>query len=606
MGKKLLSLCMIVKDENDYIKSCIESVKDIVDEIIVVDTGSVDGTIQIAESLGAKVYKFKWVNSFAKARNFAIENATAQWLLMLDADEALFKEDKETLLNFINDNSFDGAHFTVYNYVGKLEDKAYNLHNALRLLKNNKQYQFKGDIHEQIERIDGKSMTNLFAITDIRLHHYGYLDSVAQKKNKRERNIPLLLNELEKNQNDGFTLFNLGNEYMALKDYSKAAEYYDLSLQNAKKTQAYGPHLYFRKAICSQKQNKINEAIKVLNEGLHYYSGCTDMELCKGLYYAELRLDILAEKSFKKAMEMGVPHGALKFSDNCSTTRPLIALSELYLRQQAYKEAEEACKKLLAIEPTQYSALYRLAKIYLDSGDNEGVAAKKLEMFFSNITHVPNLLLLTDIMLSTGYLNNAKKYLDLIKNSEYKDYNTDARILESRWYFLNNEYEKAEQLLKNVVEGGDKPKIMLGLVNTAVSTLIALDLIYLYKNQTLELNTINYPISEVQLKVIYQSKAIIKNESESFLNGYAVQDVLDTLSLILKDILMCKEFELFEKLLYNYNFIDSNKVLLSLAKVYNECGYYGFAASAVLSSIKELSAIDLDSTKLLLDSLIKN
>ena len=99
--KKLLGLCMIARDEADFIKPCIESVKDITDEIVVIDTGSADQTPAIAEELGAKVYNYKWDNSFSRARNFAMSKCEAKWLLLLDADESLFDEDKEKLLDLL-------------------------------------------------------------------------------------------------------------------------------------------------------------------------------------------------------------------------------------------------------------------------------------------------------------------------------------------------------------------------------------------------------------------------------------------------------------------------------------------------------------------------
>ena len=82
-----ISLCMIVKDEEEVISRCLETVKDIVDEIIIVDTGSEDNTKSLAHQAGAKVFDFTWVDDFAAAKNFAIEQATGDWILFLDADE---------------------------------------------------------------------------------------------------------------------------------------------------------------------------------------------------------------------------------------------------------------------------------------------------------------------------------------------------------------------------------------------------------------------------------------------------------------------------------------------------------------------------------------
>lgn len=90
-----ISLCMIVKNEEDVLKRCVDSVKDIVDEIIIVDTGSTDKTREIAESLTDKVYDFEWIDDFSAARNFAYSKATMEYILILDADDVVLEEDRE-------------------------------------------------------------------------------------------------------------------------------------------------------------------------------------------------------------------------------------------------------------------------------------------------------------------------------------------------------------------------------------------------------------------------------------------------------------------------------------------------------------------------------
>lgn len=94
-----ISLCMIVKNEEDTLKRCIDSVKDIVDEINIVDTGSTDKTREIAAGLTKRVYDFKWINDFSAARNFSYSKATKDYILILDADDVLLEEDREKLKN---------------------------------------------------------------------------------------------------------------------------------------------------------------------------------------------------------------------------------------------------------------------------------------------------------------------------------------------------------------------------------------------------------------------------------------------------------------------------------------------------------------------------
>lgn len=90
-----ISLCLIAKNEEEVIGRCIESVIDIIDEIIVVDTGSTDKTIEVAEKYGAKIYNFTWIDDFAAARNYSFSKASKEYIFWLDADDILFPGDKE-------------------------------------------------------------------------------------------------------------------------------------------------------------------------------------------------------------------------------------------------------------------------------------------------------------------------------------------------------------------------------------------------------------------------------------------------------------------------------------------------------------------------------
>ena len=92
---KEISLCMIVRDEEKVIARCLDSVKDIVDEIIVVDTGSIDNTKEIVAKYTKKIYDFEWVNDFSKARNFSFSKATKDYIMWLDADDVIMPEDRK-------------------------------------------------------------------------------------------------------------------------------------------------------------------------------------------------------------------------------------------------------------------------------------------------------------------------------------------------------------------------------------------------------------------------------------------------------------------------------------------------------------------------------
>ena len=105
---KTLSLCMITKNEENNLSRCLDCIKEFVDEIIIVDTGSTDKTVEIAKSYGAHIYHYDWNNDFSKARNVSLQKATKDWILVLDADEVLPYEEGLKLKNIINTSVNEG------------------------------------------------------------------------------------------------------------------------------------------------------------------------------------------------------------------------------------------------------------------------------------------------------------------------------------------------------------------------------------------------------------------------------------------------------------------------------------------------------------------
>lgn len=195
----MISLVMIVKNEENHVRKCLLSVKESVDELIVVDTGSTDQTKQIAVECGAKVYDFAWTDSFAEARNFALEQASGDWMLVLDADEYLETGSAELIKEFVAGPLAIGRVNIISKYLDNGEVR-YASSPISRLFPKGVTY--KGDIHEQV-------VSDLpHRLTPITVHHDGYYQT-----NKTERNIPLLQKGLQKDQNNPYLLMQLAREY---------------------------------------------------------------------------------------------------------------------------------------------------------------------------------------------------------------------------------------------------------------------------------------------------------------------------------------------------------------------------------------------------------
>lgn len=235
----MLSVCLIIKNEEKNIGRCLNSVKDIADEIIVVDTGSTDNSIEIAKSYTSKVYNYTWNEDFSAARNESIKYATKEYILILDADEELHSEDATTLIKLIKENpDKEGFYFNLINIINKKET---GKSVVFRLFKNNEAYRFEGKIHEQIiGSILKDNSSNALLKTYVRINHYGYDYTKTNLLKKFERNIAIL-NSYDNFKKDGYYYYSLGNEYARIKNYDIALENYKKALEY----KYYGLNIYY-------------------------------------------------------------------------------------------------------------------------------------------------------------------------------------------------------------------------------------------------------------------------------------------------------------------------------------------------------------------------
>ena len=209
--KPRLSVCMIVKNEERFLGQCLASVKDIADELIVIDTGSTDRTIEIAREHGAQVGHFEWCNDFAAARNASIAPATGDWILFLDADEELSPTEKQNLPALLNSNNVALIRLPLINtHQGPISKSI-----LPRLYRNIPTIQFQGCVHEGVYTAllkVSKEWQMEISVGDLLILHHGYTAEVITEKNKVQRNYELLVKALEERPNEAYFYMQLGLE----------------------------------------------------------------------------------------------------------------------------------------------------------------------------------------------------------------------------------------------------------------------------------------------------------------------------------------------------------------------------------------------------------
>ncbi|MHB1417774.1 MAG: glycosyltransferase, partial [Chloroflexota bacterium] len=211
--RQTVSLCMIVRDEEANLPGCLESVRDLADEVIVVDTGSTDRTVQVAESFGAKAYYFPWCNDFAAARNESLLRATGDWILYLDADERLEDGGCQKIRELVDAGKYDAYSLEIRNVKSDGSGEADTTHTYSRLFRNRPDVRFEGTVHEQIYPALYRAAMEV-GPADVRIVHLGYDLSEEEMKRKAERNLPMLLLQRRGFPNDLLVRVNLANAYL--------------------------------------------------------------------------------------------------------------------------------------------------------------------------------------------------------------------------------------------------------------------------------------------------------------------------------------------------------------------------------------------------------
>ena len=260
-----ISLCLIAKNEAANLPACLHSAAGLVDEIIVVDTGSRDATKEVAAGLGARVFDFPWVDSFAAARNESLRHATGDWLLWLDGDEH-FDDANRAKLQALKASLNGAAAYVMVQRSPSESDAAGPIEvDQVRLFANPPLVRWSYRVHEQIlpgVRRAGQDIR----FTDIAIAHTGYTDP-ALRRHKTERNLRLLYLEYQEQPHDPFTLFNLGWALQETGRYDEALSFLGQSLQRWHPGDSIVRKLFVLIAHGHRQLGRLREALAVCQTG---------------------------------------------------------------------------------------------------------------------------------------------------------------------------------------------------------------------------------------------------------------------------------------------------------------------------------------------------
>lgn len=370
--KPFLSLCTIVKNESENLGRCLASVQPYVDEIIVVDTGSEDGTPEMASQYAAKVGYFEWCDDFAAARNYALSLVTGEWILVLDADEELVVTSAD--FREILKSQPEALAYSIIRTEVKPQAGMTPLH-MTRLFRNLPEMRYVGRFHEQIQYQNRNfSDSEVSSLDSVRvLHHANSPQQVTAKV--VNRNIPIL--ELAR-QAEGLSLmllYSLAGMYGAAGEDEKARDCWEEALErlfphliDGQAPEEFGfiPSLVFTLAGRSLQNQDYETTMLLCQRGLEWCPNYPPLNYIAGMTLINLGFPLGAVAYFENCLKLGKDNSYYTrepFEPSFTTTDPACCLGLAYINLKRWSDAVSAFELALTFDKNCTAAQENLVKI---------------------------------------------------------------------------------------------------------------------------------------------------------------------------------------------------------------------------------------------------
>jgi glycosyltransferase involved in cell wall biosynthesis/Flp pilus assembly protein TadD len=409
-----VSLCLIVKNEEANLPACLASAADLVDEVVVVDTGSTDRTRELAAQHGARVVDFPWCDSFAAARNESLRHATGVWIFWMDADDRLDEDNRARLRALFA--GLDDANIAYSMKCACLPDPvsgATTVVDHVRLFRNHPDIRWRYRVHEQILPAIRQAGGDV-RWADVVIHHVGYQDP-ALRRRKLDRDLRLLDLENAEHPDEPFTLFNLASVYQELGRPADALPLLVRSLERSHPSDSIVRKLYALVAHCHRQLGQPGEALAACRAGREYYPDDAELLFQEGMGRREQ-----GDLAGAEACLVRLVHG---------DEGPHFASVEAGLRG--------------------YKARHHLAAVYHQRGRRAEAEAEWRRVLDEQPDFAPAWLGIGELCLAQGKwdeLEQAARGLEAAAGDR-----TDAAVLRARGHLARREFTPAQELLQQVI-----------------------------------------------------------------------------------------------------------------------------------------------------------
>lgn len=273
--EKQLSLCVITKNDEAFLPDCLNSMKETADEMLVVDLGSEDRTIQLAKQAGATVHQPKWENDFSKIKNFCMEHAAGKWVLFLQADETISHEQLKELKFLLKNPNAEG--YLIYVEHNQEKWSIFSPAQYMRLIRNRKEYRF---CYRSFEYIPDEA---LYSICESHLHISHREEKIAGWQ--MEERIRLLEEDIKENPQDSYIRYMEGIKLMNQGKFLESGNPFEQARNTLEGGYFYAPHLYKLLAVSFMSQKRYQEAEKILSDGFKLFPFYNDLWVLRAEIY---------------------------------------------------------------------------------------------------------------------------------------------------------------------------------------------------------------------------------------------------------------------------------------------------------------------------------
>ncbi len=448
-----LSLCMIVKDEENNLPTCLDSVSDYVDEIIIVDTGSTDNTVRIAESYNAKVYHHPWENSFSKARNYSLKYATCDWILIMDADEEIEEKDAHKLRETIKDDDVNLIYMPAYSKLkGGTNSSVYLIE---RVYKNHLDFHYEGIVHNALKYSGSYKNENIV------FYHYGYHLGEEHKEKKFARTSTLLKKQIEDDPSNPmphhFLAIEFSGRNMNDESIDEALKAIKLFEHNNINTEVKLLSCYTASLAFYNKNDLVNSeyyAKKSVNSYSDYLDGyfilssiyMRQKEYSKCINAANKYLTILDNVKSNPAETLRIPYNNI---DNAWQVHARLAI--VYFEQDKDDEGVQRLKEAVRIVDDKADPYLTIAK-YFNEQNRFTFAEKILHIGLKEYPQNKRMLYyISEIYENQDIADKALKYLNILLDT-YPD-ETSAQYKTGRLHMKQSRYKEAIDIFNLIGNG---------------------------------------------------------------------------------------------------------------------------------------------------------